>query len=364
MYPARPLFLGGPGAKLAGRRATAIQTIASPLLISLLTLVLMVSGVRAQDAEGGQETVPPVVSSDTPTSPLPPPAPPLAHWPRRVVTVTVTDFEGTYIPDLKPQDFRLYVDGVPQNIVYFNTGRREPVSLGLLVDGSGSMRAKRGPARHALRGLIGQIRRGDEVFLEQFNHQLSLLQDFTDSRMLLIEAVSQLRPIGGTALHDAVVDGLRRVTRGRHQKKALIVMTDGYDTASLTPLDAMLDAARRSGVLIYTIGIGNPHSYLGDRRRIMIGRYAMLPNQGAQRVDVKTLQQMSAQTGGKHFLLNTADMPDLRATLAQATRTISRELHAQYSIGYAVQDDGGQRRVRVETHRDDVVVRTRQMQVE
>ncbi len=347
---------------------------ASLLLLSLLTLV--VSGVLAQDdvPEGGQETVPPLAPLDkqAPESSHPPqaaepPQPqaqPVVGWPRGLVTVTVTDFEGEYISDLEPRDFSLYVDGAPQKIVYFNTGRREPVSLGLVVDGSGSMRTKRGPARHALRGFIAQIKRGDEVFLEQFSHQLSLLQDFTDSRMLLVQAVSQLRPIGGTALHDAIVDGLHRVQRGRHQKKALIVITDGYDTASLTPLDEMLGAARRSGVLIYTIGIGNPHSYLANRRRIMIGRYAMLPNQGLERVDVKTLQQISTQTGGKHFLLNTAEVHGIRATLAQATQTISQELRAQYSIGYALEQDGEQHRVQVETFRDDVVVRTQQVQIE
>lgn len=351
---------------------------ASFLLLSLLTLVLTVSrgSAQAQDAvpEGRQETALPPIPADKQASqnpvppqasePSPPQAQPPAHWPRRLVTVTVTDFEGEYIPDLEPQDFSLYVDGVPQKIIYFNTGRREPVSMGLVVDGSGSMRTKRGPARHALQGFIGQIKRGDEVFLEQFSHQLSLLQDFTDSRMLLVQAVTQLRPIGGTALNDAIVDGLRRVKRGRHQKKALIVITDGYDTASLTPLDEMLDTARRSGVLIYTIGIGNPHSYLGDRRRIMIGRYTMLPNQGVERVDVKTLQQISTQTGGKHFLLNTADVRGIRATLAQATQTISQELRSQYSIGYAGQEDGEYHRVRVETHRDDVVVHTQQVQIE
>ena len=354
---------------------------ASVLLLSLLTLVLAVSGVsvHAQDKapEGGQETVLPATPADkqVPQSPVPPQAsessqppadlpPPPVRWPRRLVTVTVTDFEGEYIPDLEPQDFSLYVDSVRQKIVYFNTGRREPVSLGLVVDSSGSMRAKKGPARHALQGFIGQIKRGDEVFLEQFSHQLTMLQDFTDSRMLLAQAITQLRPVGGTALHDAIVDGLHRVKRGRHQKKALVLITDGYDTASLTPLDEMLDTARRSGVLIYTIGIGNPWSYLGDRRRIMIGRYAMLPNQGVERVDVKTLQQISTQTGGKHFLLNTASVQGIRATLAQATQTISQELRSQYSIGYAAHEDGEHHRVRVETHRDDVVVRTQQTQIE
>lgn len=345
-------------------------------LLSLLLLALSVGlaasptpAQTAQDEAAGNGSP---VPADEPTpenpesaqAPEPAPALPPADWTRRVLTVTVTDFQGAYVPDLEPQDFRLYVDGVAQRIVYFNTGRREPVSLGLVVDGSGSMRAKRGPARHALQGFIEQIKRGDEVFLEQFSHQLTLLQDFTDSRMLLAQAITQLRPLGGTALHDAIVDSLHRVKRGRHQKKALVVISDGYDTASLTPLADMLDAARRSGVLIYTIGIGNPHSYLGDRRRIMIGRFAMLPNQGVERVDVKALRQISTQTGGKHFLLNTADDHGLRDMLAQATRTISQELHAQYSIGYAVREAGGTHRVRVETDRDDVVVRAQQARVE
>ena len=343
-------------------------------LLSLLLLALSVGLIvsqapAAQDEAAGQA---PSVSADerTPENPESAPAPelapalPPADWTRRVLTVTVTDFQGAYVPDLEPRDFHLYVDGVAQKIVYFNTGRREPVSLGLVVDGSGSMRAKRGPARHALRGFIEQIKRGDEVFLEQFSHQLTLLQDFTDSRMLLAQAITQLRPLGGTALHDAIVDSLHRVKRGRHQKKALVVISDGYDTASLTPLADMLDAARRSGVLIYTIGIGNPHSYLGDRRRIMIGRFAMLPNQGVERVDVETLQQISTQTGGKHFLLNTGDDYGLRDTLVRATQTISQELHAQYSIGYAVREAGGTHRVRVETDRDDVVVRAQQTRVE
>ena len=344
-------------------------------LLSLLLLLALSAGLAvsqapaAQGEAAGQATS---VSADERTpenpepvqAPEPAPALPPADWTRRVLTVTVTDFQGAYVPDLEPQDFRLYVDGAAQKIVYFNTGRREPVSLGLVVDGSGSMRAKRGPARHALRGFIEQIKRGDEVFLEQFSHRLTLLQDFTDSRMLLAQAITQLRPLGGTALHDAIVDSLHRVKRGRHQKKALVVISDGYDTASLTPLADMLDAARRSGVLIYTIGIGNPHSYLGDRRRIMIGRFAMLPNQGVERVDVETLQQISTQTGGKHFLLNTGDDYGLRDTLVRATQTISRELHAQYSIGYAVREAGGTHRVRVETDRDDVVVRAQQTRVE
>lgn len=291
---------------------------------------------------------------------LPPPRPqPPARRPNQLVTVTVTDFKGNYVPGLRPQDFTLYVDGVPQQITYFNTGQNEPVSMGLIVDSSGSMRNKIRSAGQALRSFINAIKHGDEVFIEEFNVQPALLQDFTDSRMLLGQAIALLRPAGGTSLYDAILDGLRRVKRGRHQKKSLIVITDGMDTASLASLNQMLGVAQRSGVLIYTIGIGNPRSYAGSGVGIAIGPFVMSSNMGDERVDAHTLQEISEATGGKHFLLNTADVIGSRATLAQATQTISQELRSQYSIGYAAnRGDGRFRSVRVESHRDDVVVRT------
>ena len=293
---------------------------------------------------------------------LPPPRlQPLDRRPNQLVTVTVTDFNGGYVPGLRPQDFTLYVDDVPQEITYFNTGQSEPVSMGLIVDSSGSMRNKIRSAGQALQGFIRGIKRGDEVFVEEFNVQPSLLQDFTDSRMLLGQAISLLRPGGGTSLYDAILDGIRRVRRGRHQKKALIVMTDGLDTASLASLNQMLGVARGSGVLIYTIGIGNPRSFVGGGNvGIAIGPFAVLQRgSGDERVDAKTLREISDETGGKHFLLNTADVIGSRATLARATQTISQEMRYQYSIGYASRrGEGGYRQVRVESRRDDVVVRT------
>ncbi len=292
---------------------------------------------------------------------LPPPRPqPPGRRPNQLVTVTVTDFNGGYVPGLRPQDFTLYVDGVPQEITYFNTGQSEPVSMGLIVDSSGSMRNKIRSAGQALRGFINGIKRGDEVFIEEFNVQPVLLQDFTDSRMLLGQAISLLRPGGGTSLHDAILDGIRRVRRGRHQKKALVVITDGLDTASMASLNQMLGVARSSGILIYTIGIGNPHSFAGGGNvGIAIGPFSVGRGIGDERVDAETLRKISDETGGKHFLLNTADVIGSRATLARATQTISQEMRYQYSIGYASRGgEGGYRRVRVESRRDDVVVRT------
>ena len=279
----------------------------------------------------------------------------------QAVTVTVTDLQGGYIPGLTREDFALYEDGVRKEITYFNTGDSEPVSLGLIVDTSGSMRNKIDRAQQALHRFISSIRRQDEVFLEEFNGQPSLLQDFTDSRMLLGQAVSLLRPIGGTALYDAVLDGLRRVKRGRNQKKALVIITDGLDTASLSSLNQTTYIAKRSGVLLYTIGIGNPNArFSSGGPAIAIGPFAMVVGGGDdERVDSQTLRQLSEESGGEHFLLNPADVVGSAAVLDTAVQTISRELRQQYTLGYASALPADQyRSIRVETPRDDVVVRT------
>jgi Ca-activated chloride channel family protein len=291
-----------------------------------------------------QAVIPPRPQSETPR-------------PTQLVTVTVTDPNGRYVSGLSREDFIVYEDGVRQDITYFNTGEKEPVSLGLVVDTSSSMHAKIGRARLALHRFVGSIQPQDEVFVEEFNVQPALVQDFTDSRRLLAQAVNRLRPAGGTALHDAILDGLRRIKRGRHQKKALIVISDGLDTASLASLNQTIDIARRSGVLIYTIGIGSPH---GGGISVAIGPLAVFGGGGGfdEQVDARTLQALSDETGGKHFLLSTHDVIANETVLETATETISRELRVQYSVGYA-SASGGRRyhNVRVETRQDDLVVR-------
>src|SRR6185369_13750690 len=129
---------------------------------------------------------------------------------------------------------------------------------GFIIDTSGSMLNKIVSARRALRRFLDAVRPQDEVFLEAFNQRPLLLQDFTDSRALLLQATTQLQPDGGTALYDAVLDGLRRVQQGRRQKKALIVLTDGLDVNSSASRNQTIEAIRHSGVLVYTIGVGNP----------------------------------------------------------------------------------------------------------
>ncbi len=288
--------------------------------------------------------------------------------PTQLVTVTVTDPQGRYVSGLRREDFVVYEDDVPQDITYFNTGENEPVSLGLIVDVSGSMSSfsKIDRAKLALRRLLDTIHPQDEVFIEGFNHQPFLLQDFTDSRPLLSQAISALRPVGGTALYDAILDGLHRVKRGRHQKKALIVISDGLDTASLSSLNQTVNAARRSGVLVYAIGIGNPNGGFGmGGAQITIGPFVIGGGGSGlddEQIDTRTLQEASDATGGKLFVLNTADVVGNAGVLENATQTISRELRSQYSLGYTSSLRGSHyRSLRVETRRaeaENLAVRT------
>ena len=303
---------------------------------------------------------------------IPPRRQPPSSRPTQLLTVTVTDPQGRYVPGLQPEDFLVYEEDLPQQITYFATGQEEPVSLGFLVDTSSSMLNKIGRARHALQLFFATIHPQDEVFLEAFNQRPIMVQDFTDSRLLLDEGTVALEPMGDTALYDVVMDGLRRVKQGRQQKRALILLTDGLDTASNASFREAVDAVRRSGVTVYTIGIGNPArnshpSGMGTYHRPFPnggiqfpgGRWPGMgipgmgmPRRGLGRgfpasppfrgrggnvddsVDVQVLQTFSSETGGKHFLLNTADVIDNEAVLDQAVQAISDELRQQYTIGY------------------------------
>jgi Ca-activated chloride channel family protein len=294
--------------------------------------------------------------------------------PSQLVTVTVTDRDGRYVPGLRPEDFVLYEEDLPQTITYFNTGQDEPVSLGFIVDTSGSMFNKIVSARRALRRFLDTVRPQDEVFLEAFNQRPVLLQDFTDSRALLLQATTQLQPDGGTALYDAILDGLRRVQQGRRQKKALIVLTDGLDVNSDASRGQTIEAIRHSGVLVYTIGVGNPEG--GSRVVGMAptmsplgsplmgrGRMGPFPTTQVARVDESvdslTLQELSDETGGKYFLLNTADVVGNGMVLDKATQAISDELRQQYSLGYKSPLKGDvYRSIRIEVRRDGLTVRT------
>jgi VWFA-related protein len=172
------------------------------------------------------------------------------------VTATVTDASGRFVSGLRKEDFRVYEDERPQNVTHFNS-ERVPVSLGIVLDTSGSMdgvkmRAARSALNRFLFDLLGE---DDEVFLYRFNSNPELVQGWTTDRRRVSDALDRLTPNGGTALYDAVAAAVPLARTGRHRKKALVVISDGNDTSSIVDVQALKALIRESEVMVYAIGI-------------------------------------------------------------------------------------------------------------
>jgi Ca-activated chloride channel homolog len=238
---------------------------------------------------------------------------------------TVVDERHHIVTDLGQRDFIVYEDGQVQQIKDF---RREdvPVSIGILVDNSGSMRTKRNAVTKAVVNLVQASNPRDEVFIVNFNDEPFLDQDFTNNVGLMKEALDRVDTRGGTALYDAVYAAADHLAKGaKLEKKVLLVVTDGEDN--------------ESGPTIYTIGI------LGE--------------EGKQRRAKRALESLSLQTGGVAFFpRNLEEVDDI-------SRAVAKDIRNQYSITYKPtnpQSNGGYRTVKVVAHAPgykDLQVRTR-----
>ena len=253
---------------------------------------------------------------------------------------TVLDQKHHIVTDLGQRDFTVYEDGQPQQIKDF---RREdvPVSIGILVDNSGSMRTKRNAVTKAVVNLVQASNPNDEVFIVNFNDEPYLDQDFTNSIAQMREALDRVDTRGGTALYDAVYAAADHLAKGaKRQKKVLLVVTDGEDNESRMSLEQAIRAVQNdNGPTIYTIGI------LGE--------------EGRQRRAKRALEALSVQTGGVAFFpRNLEEVDDI-------SRAVARDIRNQYSITYKPtnpQSNGGYRTVKVVAHAPgykDLEVRTR-----
>lgn len=278
------------------------------------------------------------------------------------VTVTVSDRSGRFVAGLRQGDFEVLEDGVPQTVTHFDS-ERVPVSLGLVVDTSGSMAGqKMSSARRALeRFLTDLLSPDDEIFLYRFSDQPDLVETWTTDRRILSRAISRLSPRGGTALYDAVAEAVPLAQSGAHQKKALLLISDGNDTNSRTSVRTLKQAVRESEVMVYAIGIdgraeqtwnrggGLPPRGPGGRTPFPIpfpipGR-RQPPNwpgapptqpggQGGitygrdDRVNVSALRELSDDSGGRTEIVRDAD------DIEPATASIADELSRQYYLGY------------------------------
>jgi Ca-activated chloride channel homolog len=171
------------------------------------------------------------------------------------LNVTVTDKSGHLVPGLPRSAFQVFENNVLQQIKDFK-GEDVPVSLGLIVDNSGSMREKRQSVESASLALVRDSNKQDEVFVVNFNDEAYLDTDFTSDIKLMEQGLTKIDSRGGTAMRDAMrmsIDHLR--DKARRDKKVILVITDGNDNASLVSLQALVRQAQQDDVLIYAIGL-------------------------------------------------------------------------------------------------------------
>ncbi len=258
------------------------------------------------------------------------------------VHFTVSDKKGKLFTGLKKEDFRVFEDGQPQPITNFSAETDLPLTIGLLVDTSGSIRDKlRFEQEAAIEFFYSTIRRRkDQGMLIAFDSGVDLLQDFTDNPETLAEAVRKIRAGGGTSLYDAISLAVTEKVAGQPGRKVLIVISDGDDNASRVSLTETMEVAQKNNVAIYAIST-NATANFGTREQ--------------QRGD-KTLKTFADETGGRAFF------PFKLEDLAVSFADISEELRSQYTLAYNPTNtarDGTYREIRVEALNRDFKVQAR-----
>lgn len=253
---------------------------------------------------------------------------------------TVVDQKQHLVTDLGKRNFVVYEDDRPQQITAF-TREDIPVSIGILVDNSGSMRDKRAAVTRAVLNLVKSSNPQDEVFVVNFNDEPFLDQDFTNNVELMHEALDRVDSRGGTALYDSVIASADHLAKGaKREKKVLLVITDGEDNESRESLEQAIRTVQNdNGPTIYTIGI--------------------LGGEGRERRAKRALEAMSVQTGGVAFF------PKNLTEVDEISQAVARDIRNQYSISYKStnpQSNGGYRKVKVVASAPgykDLQVRTR-----
>lgn len=255
------------------------------------------------------------------------------------LAATVTDRDGHPVTGLAREAFEVYEDGVLQTITQF-TNERVPIGLGVLLDCSDSMYGKRmDDARAAVDRLLFELLdSADEFFLMAFNHRPRALTGWTREPGDVRHALAGLRPSGGTAIYDSILDALPLIEKRARQRAAILIISDGADTASTATLRELRPALRRSDTFVYAIAIDSP-----DRQPINT------------RVNPAALREITAESGGRTEIVQTS------AQLDEAAARIADELNHQYVLGYTSSHgaDGQYHSLRVRVPGSDDRVRAR-----
>jgi Ca-activated chloride channel homolog len=264
----------------------------------------------------------------SPISPSGPPPPPGMATPQNqkggvikssvdlvVLHTTVVDDRGNFVADLKENSFRVFEDKVEQKLSVFN---REdiPVTMGLVVDNSGSMREKRAQVNAAALSFVRTSNPQDEAFVVNFNDEfyLDINEDFTNDSKELNDALERIDARGSTALYDAVVGSLDHLKKGHKDKKVLLVITDGDDDASRLSFAATVKAATQSSAAIYAIGVFSDDDRKSNKKMVRNSR--------------KILTTLAEATGGLAYF------PENLADVESVCKQVARDIRNQYTLGY------------------------------
>ncbi len=236
----------------------------------------------------------------------------------RELKVSVTGPAGASIPALGEKDFVAESSGVPVPIVYFQKPADTPVSLGILVDSSGSMTRKLRHVHDVIAGFLAKSNPCDEIFLFAFTNRPFLMHPLTTDHAAVASALMTIRhPYGPTGVYDAIFDGLKILQHGRYSDRALLVITDGIDNVSVTTLNQVSALARQQQVPIYVIGIGNPSTPPTS------SSFEAITD-----VDANVLNRLASSARGKAYIV-----PLKGDAFARAVASIDRRLGRDYTIG-------------------------------
>jgi Ca-activated chloride channel family protein len=260
-----------------------------------------------------------------------------------VLHTSVLDDRARFADGLKEENFRVFEDKVEQKLSVF---KREdlPVSMGLVIDNSGSMRDKRARVNQAALTLVQTSNPQDEAFVVNFNDDfyLDLDKDFTNSIPELKEALERIDSRGSTALYDAIIGSLDHLKKASKDKRVLLIVTDGEDNTSHNSLEKTIREIQKTDTVIYTIGLLNEESKKSAKRA------------------KRALEQIAQSSGGLAFFPENVD--DVRNICEQ----VARDIRNQYTLAYYPTNgrrDGSFRTVQVEVipprGRGKLVARTR-----
>jgi Ca-activated chloride channel family protein len=257
--------------------------------------------------------------------------------------ISVLDKDGLPVRGLQQANFTIYEDKVQQDITLFKH-EDIPLSIALVIDASGSMSDKLERLHASAMTFVRESNPDDETAIESFADDVTLEQDFTRNQHNLSRALAEITPNGNTSLYDAVFLAAKHLNeQGFHDKKVLLVVSDGEDNKSRYKLKEVLSAIRESKIILYAVGLLTPDPLF-------------TPNDGK-----KALKKLAEATGGASFF------PKNLNEVEEICKKIARDLREQYTVGYMPsnnQQDGSWRKIQVRVNPpktiSNIKVRTKQ----